>query len=387
MPPHDRLTVLDVLRGISILGTLGTNIWVFMYPGGLLGYMESGWGQASQAHWAVLALQQLTQGKFLGLLALMFGMGIALQHRSAAALGVRWPGPYLVRALLLFVDGVLNYLFVVEFDVLMGYAITSVIVAFMLKRGARGRWAWLAVAATLHVMFLGIIVIALALWGDQLAAEPAVATATVNASWWDLVVARIDHLWLFRQEMIFIAPMSVALFLAGACLLDAGVFEARGARLRRWLMVIGVGLAWPIDMALGVFGGEAGIMAGRYGTAPFVAMGLLAAVAEAFQRRPAPGFLGQRLAEVGRMALSGYVLQNLLASALCYDWGLGLARRVPDAASVPVTVAAYVAVAVCVMLFAHAWQRRAKRGPLEWVWHASCERLTRGMRSRPVVAA
>ena len=68
MPPHDRLTVLDVLRGIAILGTLGTNIWVFMYPGGLLGYMESGWGRASEAHWAVLALQQLTQGKFLGLI-------------------------------------------------------------------------------------------------------------------------------------------------------------------------------------------------------------------------------------------------------------------------------------------------------------------------------
>ncbi|MDR7069530.1 uncharacterized protein J2X02_002381 [Pseudoxanthomonas japonensis] len=384
MPSQDRLTVLDVLRGIAILGTLGTNIWIFMYPGGLLGYLDTGWGQSDGMHWGVLALQQLTQGKFLGLLALMFGMGIALQQRSAIAAGIRWPGPYLVRAALLFVDGVLNYLFVVEFDVLMGYALTSVVVAFLLKAGARGRAVWLVVAAGMHLMMLGLVVLALAFLGGELSTG---TSAVAPSGWWDMVLSRIEHVWLFREEMIFIAPMSVALFLLGARLLEAGVFEARGASLRRWLMAAGLGVAWPIDMALGVFGGDAGIMAGRYGTAPLVAMGLLAAVAEAFHRRPQPGVIGRRFAEVGRMALSGYVLQNLIASALCYDWGLGLARRVPDAWAVPATIAVYALVAACVMLFAHVWQRRAKRGPLEWLWHVSYLRLTRGARTKVAVEA
>ena len=229
MPPHDRLTVLDVLRGIAILGTLGTNIWIFMYPGGLLGYLETGWGQSDGTHWGTLALQQLTQGKFLGLLALMFGMGIALQQRSAIATGIRWPGPYLVRAALLFVDGVLNYLFVVEFDVLMGYALTSVVVAFMLRLGSRGRTAWLAFATAVHFLFLGLIVLALAIFGGDISSG---TTAAASTGWWDMVRSRIDNVWLFREEMFFIAPMSVALFLLGARLLDAGVFEARGARLR-----------------------------------------------------------------------------------------------------------------------------------------------------------
>ncbi|MBD9469918.1 DUF418 domain-containing protein [Pseudoxanthomonas sp. PXM01] len=384
MPLHDRLIVLDVLRGIAILGTLGTNIWIFMYPGGLLGYLATGWGQSDDMHWGTLALQQLTQGKFLGLLALMFGMGIVLQQRSALAAGIRWPGPYLVRAALLFVDGVLNYLFVVEFDVLMGYAITSVVVAFMLRLGSRGRTAWLAVAAGVHFLFLGLVVLVLAFFDGDM---PGGVTAATGSGWWDMVQSRVDNVWLFREEMFFIAPMSVALFLLGARLLEAGVFEARGVRLRRWLIVLGLGVAWPIDMAMGVFGGDAGIMAGRYGTAPFVAMGLLAAVAEAFHRRPQPGALGRRLAEVGRMALSGYVLQNLLASALCYDWGLGLARRVPEAWSVPATVGIYLLVAAGVMLFAHLWQRHAKRGPLEWLWHRSYLRLTRGSRANDAVAA
>ena len=384
MPPHDRLIVLDVLRGIAILGTLGTNIWIFMYPGGLLGYLETGWGQSDGMHWSVLALQQLTQGKFLGLLALMFGMGIVLQQRSALAAGIRWPGPYLVRAALLFVDGVLNYLFVVEFDVLMGYAITSVVVAFMLRLGSRGRAVWLAVAAAVHFLLLGLIVLALAIFDGDMSSG---VTAAAGSGWWDMVRSRIENFWLFREEMFFIAPMSVALFLVGARLLDAGVFEARGTHLRRWLMVLGLGIAWPVDMALGVFGGDAGVMAGRYGTAPFVAMGLLAGVAEAFHRRPQPGALGRRVADVGRMALSGYVLQNLLASALCYDWGLGLARRVSEAWQAPATVAVYIVVAACVMLFAHVWQRHARRGPLEWLWHVSYLRLAQGARSKDAVAA
>ena len=87
------------------------------------------------------------------------------------------------------------------------------------------------------------------------------------------------------------------------------------------------------------------------------------------------------------MALSGYVLQNLLASALCYDWGLGLARRVPEALQAPVTVAVYVVVAACVMLFAHVWQRHARRGPLEWLWHVSYLQLAPGARSSGTVAA
>ena len=134
-----------------------------------------------------------------------------------------------MRAALLFVDGVLNYLFVVEFDVLMGYALTSVVVAFMLRLGTRGRTAWLAVAASVHFMLLGLVVLVLAVWEGEMSSGVSAAAAS---GWWDMVLSRIEHFWLFREEMFFIAPMCVALFLLGARLLEAGVFEARGARLR-----------------------------------------------------------------------------------------------------------------------------------------------------------
>ncbi|MBZ4312360.1 hypothetical protein LAN17_22600, partial [Mycobacterium tuberculosis] len=72
-----RLQSLDVLRGIAILGTLGTNIWIFTDPEGLIGYLQG--PSASPWRPVEITLQVLAQGKFLGLLTIMFGIGLALQ--------------------------------------------------------------------------------------------------------------------------------------------------------------------------------------------------------------------------------------------------------------------------------------------------------------------
>ena len=377
MASSPRLPALDVLRGIAILGTLATNIWIFSHPEGLVGYIDS--GPTHGGSWTLTGqfLQQLSQGKFLGLLAIMFGIGMALQRRTALRAGLPWPGRYPLRAALLFVDGLLHYLLVAEFDVLMGYALTSWIVSWLLCASVRSQWLWIGLAMALHVAMLGAVVLAVALAEMPSGAHP-VARMAFNAyadgSWWDLVLLRIDMFALFRAETVFIAALSVALFLLGARLLDAGVFEARGRRLRAGLMWLGLGVALPIDLLLGVMGGEGGFIATRYGTAPLVSLGLLALVAECYLRRPAPGFLGRRMTEVGRTALSCYVLQNLLASVICYGWGLGLAARIEESQRVPATVALYLLVSAAIMLFAHLWLRRFSRGPLEGLWNAGYRR-------------
>ncbi|GEM34170.1 hypothetical protein NN3_51770 [Nocardia neocaledoniensis NBRC 108232] len=367
-----RLIALDVLRGIAILGTLGTNIWIFTDPAGLVGYIEhlggaaeNGWG------WTERVLQQLAQGKFLGLLTVMFGIGLAIQQSSARRGGRRWPGKYPWRAGLLFLDGLLNFLLVAEFDVLMGYAVTGLVVAYLLATSERAQRRWLIVAASIHVTMLTLIAAALAFApdGERAAAAPLDPNPYADGSFWDLVLFRLDNVLAFRLEAILVFPMSVALFLLGARLYHAGVFRPEGARIRQRLMVIGFAVAAPLDFAVGVFGGGGLVMLTRYGTAPFVALGILAAVAQFYLRRPRVGFAGARLGEVGRTALSCYILQNLIAGILCYGWGFGLAARTSEAARVPFTIGIYLLVVALITLFAHLWLRRFQRGPVEWLWH------------------
>ncbi|WP_157120170.1 DUF418 domain-containing protein [Nocardia xishanensis] len=374
-----RLVALDVLRGIAILGTLGTNIWILTNPEGLVGYIaELGAATDGGWMWTERVLQQLAQGKFLGLLTIMFGIGLAIQQASAVRRGRPWPGGYPWRAGLLFLDGVLNFVLVAEFDVLMGYAVTGLVVAFVLATGERAQRRWLVIAASVHLAMLTLIALAMAFapQRDSAAREPLDPNPYADGSFWDLVVFRLENALAFRVEAVFVFAMSVALFLAGARLYRAGVFAPEGARIRRRLMLIGA-IAAPIDVVAGVFVGGDLVLFTRYGTAPFVALGILAVVAEFFLRRPRLGFAGRRLTEIGRTALSCYILQNLVASALCYGWGLGLAARVSPEARVPFTIAIYLVVVLIITAGAHAWLRRFERGPVEWAWHTCYRALTR----------
>ncbi|WP_055476174.1 DUF418 domain-containing protein [Gordonia sp. HS-NH1] len=372
-----RHAALDVLRGIAILGTLATNIWIFTNPEGLIGYIQG--THHATGSWAVAEdlLQQLAQGKFLGLLTIMFGIGLAIQQRSAVRRGRRWPGRYFWRAALLLVDGVINYFLFTEFDVLMGYAVTGLVVAYLLSMRLRRQYVAIAVAASTHVMLLGLVTWALlaapapAGSGGELSPNPY-----ADGSFIDLVAFRAENLLMFRAEVIFILPMSIALFLVGAALLRAGVLEARGARLRRRLMVAGLAVALPLDLAIGLAGGDAGLVVGRYGLAPVVALGLLAWVAGYYADGHTPGRCGRALTPIGRMALSCYVLQNAIAGAVCYGWGAGLARHLDGTTLVPAMVTLYLAITAVLILFSRVWLSRFERGPLEWLWHRSHDRIT-----------
>lgn len=83
---------------------------------------------------------------------------------------------------------------------------------------------------------------------------------------------------------------------------------------------------------------------------------------------------------MGRCALSCYVLQNLLAAALCHGWGLGWAAATDDRPRL--TLAVYVLVATVVLALAHVLARTGRRGPLE----AASARVQRRFLPRPVPA-
>lgn len=366
-PP--RIAVMDVLRGVAIVGTLGTNIWVFSHPWGLLGMLSNPVTPATGDVAAItqLGLMAVTQGKFLALLSLVFGMGILIQRRAAVRGERRWPGRYLWRALLLLVDGALNYVLVAEFDVLMGYAITGAVVAWLLLTSPRAQRAMIVVFGGLHVCLITLVVVVVGFTGANAAvALPSGGSPYADASFLELALFRLDNLIVFRAEPVLAGFLTLALFLLGARLLDAGIFSPDGARVRRRLIIAAI-VAAPLDLVLAVAGGPAGLLAERYLVAPVIALGILALVADVSLRRSTESWAARRAREIGRVALSAYILQNLLAGALFYGWGLGLAQHAGEW-RVPVTVAAFAVLTGVIALLAHLWLRRFAQGPVEWLW-------------------
>lgn len=365
-----RIAALDVLRGLAIIGTLASNIWIFTTPGGPAAWISDGFATADPVQ---RVLQALANGKFLGLLTLLFGVGLELQYRSMVRRGMPWPGRYALRAGILFVEGLVHYVLVFEFDVLMGYAIASLVAAYLIGRSDRVVRAWGGVLAGLFVVAIaGATALMVATGGSGTAsagdggAQAADPAALSTASWFDQVLLRLEYMAVFRIELILIVPSATVLFLVGSRLVRAGLFATTedGARLRRRLAWVGLGVGIPLN-ALTAWAGPDWFLVDRYLVPPLVAVGILALGTTLVARaRTRPGLLRRGVEGVGRTALSCYVLQNVLASVLCYDWGFGLAGGGPWQ-----VVAMWAGISLALMVLAPLWLRRWPRGPIELLMH------------------
>jgi uncharacterized protein len=367
---QNRVAALDVLRGVAILGTLATNVWLFAEPGGPAAWISSAFATTDPVE---AGLQALSNGKFLALLTLLFGVGIELQYRAAARRGAPWPGRYPVRAGILFVEGLVHYVLVFEFDVLMGYAIASLLVAYLVGRSDRVVRAWAGAVGGVYVaVLLGLTALLLA--QPDAAAAGSASDPALTASWPEQVVLRLQYIALFRIELVLIVPSAVVLFLVGSRLMRAGAFDgsAAGVRIRGRLMKVGLGVGVPLN-ALTAVAGPDWFLVHRYLAPPLVALGLLGMGATLVLRsRREPGPLRRGVTAVGRTALSCYVLQNVLAAVLCYGWGFGLAERFADAGPWWV-VGLWAVISALLMAAAPRWLRRFDRGPLELLMHRAYE--------------
>ncbi|MFF8955587.1 DUF418 domain-containing protein [Streptomyces sp. NPDC014894] len=368
-----RLPLLDVLRGAAILGTLMTNVWIFTSPGAEWGILVSGMSETSFGSFpdAVESLMRLlANGKFLSLLTLLFGVGLAIQYGSAARRGEPWPGRYRWRALFLLAEGALHFVLVFAWDVLMGYAVTALFVAWLLARSRTVQRRVMWAAAGIHLAVMGVLTIVLAAGAPltDTGVSREVRDLYAHGGYLDQIAFRLENALALRMEPVLSIFLMVFLFLLGVRLFRAGAFgdDAAGRRIRARLLVWGLGLGLPISLFASLAGPELFLL-DRYVGGPLTALGYLGLIGALVDRVRRPGPLLHGLTCVGRTALSGYVLQNVACVLVAYGIGLGLAHRL-DASWRPWWVIGLWAV-VCagLMIGSALWLRRFRAGPLESV--------------------
>lgn len=363
MERTDRIRLLDILRGIAILGTLGTNIWIFAYLGDL-SYITtsqfSGWWELDD--FVRMIILFLVNGKLLGLLTIMFGVGMELKYRQMLRKGRPWPGVYMWTAVFLLVEGFLHFTLVMEYDILMSYGVTAIIAAFIIKRGEKFiSWTMKALggihaAVILLVMLGGLLGANMSLGSFQ-----EVVGLYRDGSWIEQVQYRLGNFLPLRAEAIFVIPMNIFLFLLGVRLMRWGVFAEgeEGKRKRGKLLKWGLGIGLPLNALIFIPGGVFDLPV-RYLFAPILALGYIGVIGRVVEN--SKGILIWRcLEKTGQMSLSCYVTQNILASVIFYGWGLGLGGKL-DALGV---ILIWVSISLIQVLFAASWMNAFKLGPLE----------------------
>ena len=130
---HERVEVMDVLRGVALLGILLMNIEAFVGP-----LMESITGINSRFsgadRWMDAAIYVLVQGKFITLFSLLFGMGFAVMLERANATGASGTALYARRLLALLGIGLAHALLIWSGDILLTYALLGFVLLLFFRR-------------------------------------------------------------------------------------------------------------------------------------------------------------------------------------------------------------------------------------------------------------
>ena len=381
-----RIHALDVVRGFALLGIFLMNIEWFTRPVQAMGsgIDPSATGVDHAAAWLVYVF---VQGKFWVLFSLLFGMGFAVM----ASRGGHGPGfrqAYLRRCLWLGVFGVLHGVLLWSGDILHAYAVAGLLLLAFGEIGNRARlWLGLGLYLALAGLFVfggGLLSLVPLEAMPELAATADASDARAAAS--AQVYAHGDYGQVTRQRALdfgmivlqgsmMVVPMALGVFMLGAWLVRSGrmhdIVAQRGwfARLAAWTIPLGLAfVALATRVGTGFDGmREMGpvMLAGGLmflGSLP-LALGYLSLLMLGLG---VPGLsrVLSWLAPAGRMALTNYLLQSLVASTLFYGYGFALWGQVGRAGQVLLVFALFAAQVVA----SRWWLARYRFGPMEWLW-------------------
>jgi uncharacterized protein len=393
--PEARISTLDFVRGVAVLGILATNILNYAQLPGAHRWLKL-IGEPSLADKLLWLLNYLfIDGKLRGLFAMLFGAGLVLFMDRAKARGAR---PYWLQYRRLFwlgLFGLFHYYVLFEGDILFHYALLGMIAVLLVRlpvkplliagmllycldtplamydlgNSARDEHRALAAPATSpeRVKYLA----------DQakfVADARAEGRILAQGSLPEIVAYRLHKYRLDPlYSAVFMVMDSLACMLFGAALFRMGFFS--GGWDRRKLLKwggIGIALSVALTMPFGVWVWQADFpqalnMFVFYGPSHVIRLPMIlgfAAVLVAMTPAWAPTALGRRLSAAGRMAFTNYIGASAVMAVIFQGWGLGLFGHFMRPG-----MEAFVLFGWALMLIGSPWWlARFRYGPLEWLW-------------------
>jgi uncharacterized protein len=388
----DRLQVLDQIRGFALCGILFANVLWFN------GFQELTISDRSRMlvsdadHAVLLLIRVFVNAKFYHILAFLFGLGFALRlERGGEAAAMIFPR----RMALLLMLGVAHSLLWWG-DILRYYALIGLTLLWFRRLGNRQLIVWIIVCSALPVlseplkMLMGVSPQAVLLAGIAPSDWFAVVTQAGLVESIQLNLARIgDHfVATVLDGRIF---RILAMFLAGLLAGRLSVFS-EPERHETWIRRV----LWP-SFVVGIVGNLlfASLYYERWGldrsavawlrdaislfATPALSLFFISAQLHLFVHTQAWSRLNrmlQWLAPAGRMALTNYLTQSLIAISI-FSPALG-----GQYAQLSISDSALLALLVLSVqvVFSHWWLQRFRAGPVEWLWQRGTHAQLRPLR-------
>lgn len=388
----ERISEIDILRGFALFGILLVNMASYghsFYEYVMLKPVPT--GTLDQIATFVVAF--FGEGKFYSLFSFLFGFGLAIQMSRAESRGTPFVPIYLRRMLALLAIGLVHAYLIWVGDILVPYALLGFLLLLFRKSKPRTLLIWaiimLVLITVINLGLLGLTSLAYltpesAAMMDQ-ATQDAMAQYTEAAeqsnriyatgSFAEITAQRANDLGFLYPVTLFIVPNIFAMFLLGLAAGKQGIFQNIAAhlplfkKLQFWGLVLGV--AGNLLYAVGARFSNPNVptlisflaTTGQTFGAPLLSAFYLSTIVLLAQN-PVWRRRLMVLEPVGRMALSNYLFQSLVCTAIFYSYGLGLYGQIGPAAGVLLTFIIYI---VQIPL-SNWWMKRFQYGPVEWLW-------------------
>jgi uncharacterized protein len=384
----DRIDSLDTLRGFALLGILAMNIQMFSMPDAAY-FFPTVFGDLSGLNGLVWYLTELlASSKFITIFSLLFGAGIVLMNDRARARGRSFAGLHYRRMFWLLVIGLIHAYLLWPGDILVSYALCGLFI-YLFRNVRPGR----LVVAGLIFLIIGSSFSCLTGWSSQTWPEEVVTE--FEEGFFpppEEITEEIEHMrGGFSDQMKVRFPsaveMQVTVFpfymlwrgagsmLLGMALFKWGVFAAR-ARRKTYVTFIILGLLLGIPLTgLGIIRSSAidwdpiptFFILGNYNYVGsfFTALGWIGLIMLICQAGTLPG-LRRRLAAVGQMALTNYLMHTVLCSFIFYGYGFALFGSVSRVEQTGITMGIWA----LQLWLSPVWLNRFRFGPMEWLWRS-----------------
>lgn len=386
---RERIQSIDVMRGVALLGILAMNIQDFSMIGAA--YMNpTAYGDLHGLNfsvWLVCAL--FADLKFMSIFSMLFGAGILLMTSRIEASGRRAGAIHYRRMGWLILFGCLHGYLLWSGDILVTYGLCGLLVYLSRKWKPR----------TLLVVGLFIVLVPIGLWVSSYLSMPYWPPSSVsqlNEHMWhpsapsvakELAIYRGGWLKEEPERIIQTAIMQTqgffflafwrayGLMLAGMGLFKLNVLNAKlPAKVYGWLIAAAVLAGLPI-IGYGVYREFAdGWPLGKgffidtqynYVGSLLVSLGWIGLVMLACQKGWLRGAQA-RLAAVGRMAFTNYLVDTILCTFLFYGFGFGLFGKVSRVGQFGIVLVIWA----LQLIVSPIWLRHFQFGPFEWLWRS-----------------
>lgn len=392
----ERVEVVDVLRGWALFGILWVNMEFFGWPFNFVLVPHDWANPADQI--AENVMKVLAQGKFYTLFSFLFGFGFSIYLLKGANAAQSAVPTYARRLLVLLAIGAIHAYLVWMGDILLLYALLGFVMLLFRNRRPKTLliWCLILLLVPVAIMFMAAIGSAaspeaaaeiekdFAKSNAELAALGEAALRVYpNATFTEITRQRAREYNALLSFTLFFGPGILAMFLLGLWAGKTGLFQDLQAKLGFFRKVMWIGLA--IGLPGSIFSLWATLEAGALTPSFLSAAAILVATfanpaLSAFYvsalillyHRPAWRKRLEPLRNAGRMALTNYLMQSLIATTIFYSHGVGYFGKIGPR-WLPLLVLGIYALE---LVWSTYWMKRFQFGPMEWLWRT----LTYGKR-------